>query len=174
MYYLKTFAANATKCRTTMTAKELRMIGTSRAAFSALCSSISRAMARSIAAGIAGFLVLVMAGFTAEIEARLRVFFVVLPVRNRNHQERTKRKTTGRTPNERKEERGPALWLGCFSWGWLARSLLSHYAGNRQICGPATARCDKGNILKLNCPWLWARGLSIDVLSVASLLCRLR
>ena len=36
-------------------------------------------MARSIAAGIAGFLVLVMAGFTAEIEARLRVFFVVLP-----------------------------------------------------------------------------------------------
>ena len=70
---------------------------------------------------------------------------------------RAKRKrTTGRSPNERKKERGPALWLGCFSWGWLARSLLSHYAGNRQICGPATARCDEGNILKLNCPRLWA------------------
>ena len=70
---------------------------------------------------------------------------------------RAKRKrTTGRSPNERKKERGPALWLGCFSWGWLARSLLSHYAGNRQICGPATACCDEGNILKLNCPQLWA------------------
>ena len=63
---------------------------------------------------------------------------------------RVKRKrTTGRSLNERKKERGPALWLGCFSWGWLARSLLSHYAGNRQICGPATARCDEKNILKL-------------------------
>ena len=51
---------------------------------------------------------------------------------------RVKRKrTTGRLPHERKKERGPALWLGCFSWGWLDRSLLSHYAGNRQICGPA-------------------------------------
>ena len=70
---------------------------------------------------------------------------------------RAKRKrTAGRPPNERKKERGPALWLGCFSWGWLARSLLSHYAGNRQICGPATARCDEGNILKQNCPRLWA------------------
>jgi len=38
---------------------------------------MARAMARSMAAGIA---VLVMAGFTGEIEARLRVFFVVLQV----------------------------------------------------------------------------------------------
>ena len=37
-------------------------------------------MARSMAAGIAAFLVLVMAGFTGEIEACLRVFFVVLQV----------------------------------------------------------------------------------------------
>ena len=36
----------------------------------------------------------------------------------------------------------------------LAWSLLSHYAGNHQICGPATARCDEKNILKLCCSWL--------------------
>jgi hypothetical protein len=45
--------------------------------------AMARAMARSMAAGIAAFLVLVvlvMADFTGEIEARLRVFFVVLQV----------------------------------------------------------------------------------------------
>ena len=42
--------------------------------------AMARAMARSMAAGIAAFLVLVMASFTGEIEARLRVFFVVLQV----------------------------------------------------------------------------------------------
>ena len=50
------------------------------AAFSVSFLAMARAMARSMAAGIAAFLVfvvLVMAGFTGEIEARLRVFFVV-------------------------------------------------------------------------------------------------
>ena len=45
--------------------------------------AMARAMARLMAAGIAAFLVLVvlvMADFTGEIEARLRVFFVVLQV----------------------------------------------------------------------------------------------
>ena len=106
---------------------------------------MARAMARSMAAGIAAFLVLVMAGFTAEIEARLRVFFVVLPVRNRNHQERTKRKTTGRTPNERKEERGPALWLGCLSWGWLGLVRARLPANPNSASPKSEAREERGN-----------------------------
>ena len=55
---------------------------------------------------------------------------------------------------DRRRRRRKQLW-GCLA-GHGPWSLLSHYAGNRQICGPATARCDEGNILKQNCPRLWA------------------
>ena len=50
------------------------------AAFSVSFLAMARAMERPLAAGIAAFLVLVMASFTGEIEARLWVFFVVLQV----------------------------------------------------------------------------------------------
>ena len=81
------------------------------AAFSVSFLAMARAMARSMAAGIA---VLVMAGFTGGIEARLRVLILRGPADLNSDSSRAKRKrTTGRSPNERRKERGPALWLGC-------------------------------------------------------------